>query len=68
LKKYPSHENKQTKIFIFSLVAQTIKNLPSVQETGIQSLGGKDPLEKGMATQSGILPWRIKDLKVSIML
>ena len=33
------------------LVAQTVKNLPAIQETQIQSLGGEDPLEKEMATQ-----------------
>ena len=38
-----------------SLVAQTIKNLPAVQETRVQSLGWKDPKEKGMATHSSIL-------------
>ena len=37
-------------------VAQTIKNLPAVQETWIQSLGWEDRLEKGMATYSSILP------------
>ena len=42
-----------------SLVAQTVKNLPAMQETQVQSLGGKDPLEKGMATYSSILTWRI---------
>ena len=42
-----------------SLVAQMVKNLPSLQETQIQSLGKKDPLEKGKATQSSILAWRI---------
>ena len=42
-----------------SLVAQMVKNLPAVQETQVQSLGQEDPLEKGMATQSMILPWRI---------
>ena len=41
-----------------SLVAQTIKNLPAVQETQVQSLGQEDPLEKGMATHSCILAWR----------
>ena len=41
-----------------SLVAQTVKNLPAMQETWIQSLGQEDPLEKGMATQSSILVWR----------
>ena len=38
---------------------QTVKNLPAVQETWVQSLGQEDPLEKGMATHSGILAWRI---------
>ena len=42
-----------------SLVAQMVKKLPVVQETWIQSLGWKDPLEKGMATHSSILAWRI---------
>ena len=41
------------------LVAQMIKNLPVVQETQVQSLGWEDPLEKGMATHSSILAWRI---------
>ena len=38
-------------------MAQTVKNLPVVQETWIRSLGREDPLEKGMATQSSILAW-----------
>ena len=42
-----------------SVVAQTVKNLPEVQETWVQSLGQEDPLEKGMATLSSILAWRI---------
>ena len=42
-----------------SLVAQTVKNLPALWETCIQSLGWKDPLEKGMKTHSNILAWRI---------
>ena len=42
-----------------SLVAQLVKNLPAMQETCIQSLGWGDPLEKGMATHSSILAWRI---------
>ena len=42
-----------------SMVAQLVKNLPTVQETRIQSLGWEDPLEKGMATGSSILAWRI---------
>ena len=42
-----------------SLVAQMVKNLHAVQETQGQSLGQEDPLEKGMATHSSILAWRI---------
>ena len=42
-----------------SLAAQTVKNLSAVQETWVQSLGQVDPLEKGMATCSSILAWRI---------
>ena len=42
-----------------SLVAQLIKNLPAMWETWVQSLGWEDPLEKGTATHSSILPWRI---------
>ena len=42
-----------------SLVAQMTKNLPVMQETLVQSLGGEDPLEEGMATPSSILAWRI---------
>ena len=40
-------------------VAQTVKNLPAVWETRVRSLGQKGPLEKGMATHSSILAWRI---------
>ena len=40
-------------------VAQMVKNLPAMQEARIQSLGQEDPLEKGMATHSSILAWRI---------
>ena len=36
-----------------------VKNLPAMQETQVQSLGWEDPLEKGMATQSSILAWRV---------
>ena len=42
-----------------SLVAQTVKNSPAKQETWVQSLGVEDTLEKGMATHSSILAWRI---------
>ena len=38
-----------------SLVAQMVKNLPAMQETGVRSLGWEDPLEKGMVTHSSIL-------------
>ena len=43
-----------------SQVAQTVKNLPAVQDTQVQSLGQEDPLQKGMATHLSILAWRIK--------
>ena len=39
------------------LVPQTVKNLPAMWETWVRSLCGEDPLEKGMATHSSILPW-----------
>ena len=42
-----------------SLVADMIKSLPAVQETRVRSLGQEDPLEKGMATHSNVLAWRI---------
>ena len=40
-------------------MAQMVKNLPAMQEAWVQSLGWEDPLEKGMATHSNILAWRI---------
>ena len=40
-------------------MAQMVKNLPAMQETGVRFLGREDPLEKGMATHSRILAWRI---------
>ena len=63
-------------IFWASLVAQTVRNLPAIQETQIQFLGQEDPLEKGMATHSislhgefhgqrslaGYNPWGCKEL------
>ena len=42
-----------------SLVAQVVKNLPAVQETQVQSLGREDPLQRGIATHSSVLAWRI---------
>ena len=40
-------------------MTQIVKNLPAMQEAWFQSLGGEDPLEKGMAIHSSILAWRI---------
>ena len=40
-------------------MAQTVKNLPAVRETWVQSLGWEDPREEEMATHSSILAWRI---------
>ena len=40
-------------------LAQAVKHLPTMRETWVRSLGREDPLEKGMATYSGILAWRI---------
>ena len=40
-------------------MAGTVKNLPAMRETWVQSLGWEDPLEKGMASHSSILAWRI---------
>ena len=45
-----------------SLVAQTIKKLPAMQETGVQSLCQEDPLEKGMATHSSVLAWVLQSI------
>ena len=42
-----------------SLMVQMVKNLPAMQETQVQSLSQGDPLEKGRATHSSILAWRI---------
>ena len=42
-----------------TVMAQMVKNLPAVQEIQVQSLGQEDPLEKGMATHSSFLAWRI---------
>ena len=54
------------RVFVFcypfkraSLVTQTLKNLPAMQKTQVRSLAWEDDLEKGMATQSSILAWRI---------
>ena len=47
------------KLLMHSLVAQTVKNPPALQETWVQSLGWEDPLEEEMATHSSIRAWRI---------
>jgi len=49
-----SHE-----IFEIFLVAQMVKNLPAMQVTWVQSLSQENPLEKGVATHSSILAWKI---------
>ena len=48
-----------TALLVASLVAQSVKNLPAMRETWVPSLSWKDPLEKGTATHSSILAWRI---------
>ena len=45
--------------YLCFIVAQTVKRLPVMQETQVQSLGREDPLEKEMAIHSSILAWRI---------
>ena len=40
-------------------MAQTVRNLPAMQETGVRSLGQDNPLEKAMATHSSTLAWKI---------
>ena len=42
-----------------SLIAQSVKNLPAMQETQVRSLGCEDPLDKALATHSSIFAWRI---------
>ena len=54
-----SEEKKVSLCIFMGLVAQIVKNLPSMQETRVQSLDWKDPLEKKMATHSSILAWEI---------
>ena len=45
------------KLLLSQRVAQMVKILPAMQETWVQSLGGEDPPEKGMATHASILAW-----------
>ena len=66
-RKYKTEDNKLKKSMsemspqgqLVSLVAQTVKNLPAMQETWILSLGQENPLEKETATHSRILAWEI---------
>ena len=53
---FPSDMLKKFNLFF---VAQLVKNLPAMPETWVRSLGWEDPLEKGKATHSSILAWRI---------
>ena len=46
-------------ICIWPLVAQLVRNLPAIRETWVRSLGWKVPLEKGKATHSSFVAWRI---------
>ena len=54
-----SHKVIKCALFGASLIAQLVKNLPAMQETQVQSLDWEDALEKGKATLSSILAWRI---------
>ena len=46
-------------LYPISLVAQTVKNLPALRKTLVPSLDQENPLEKGMATHSSVLAWKI---------
>ena len=50
---------KREQLDLTYLVAQMVKRLPAMRETGVQSLGREDPLEKDMATHSSIHAWKI---------
>ena len=68
LKRYSSAQQKLNHYYMqgrASLMAQTVKNLSAMQETRAWSLSREDPLEKGMATYSSILAWRIPSTKES---
>ena len=54
-----SQNNNLVRIIWTSLVAQSVKRLPTMQETQVQSLGWEDLLKKEMATYSSILAWKI---------
>ena len=55
----PDEEEQRPTTPLHFPMAQSVKNLPAKQESQVQSLGRQDPLEKGMATHSSILAWRI---------
>ena len=57
-------QKRWTKLWA-SLVAQSIKNLPAMQETQVRLLGSEDSLEKEMATHSSILAWRVPQTEES---
>ena len=60
-----NHTLKYGKFYVyFTLVAQMVQNLPAVQMTQVWSLDQEDPQEKGMATHSSILAWRIPPARV----
>ena len=61
----PFGDTKTPDIILYgvSLVVQMIKNLPAMHETCVHFLGWEDPLEKGMATHSSILAWRIPQIE-----
>ena len=56
-------KSRQITLHWASLIAQMVKNRPAVQETWVQSLGYKDPLEEDMATHSSTLAWRIPQMR-----
>ena len=57
--KYPTLLEDSLSSLRASLVAQTVRDLPAMQETQVQFLGQEDPLEEGMATHSSILAWEV---------
>ena len=57
--KNKAHEDMCILSDVNSLAAQLVENLPAMWETWFQSLGREDPLEKGKATYSSVLAWRI---------
>ena len=56
---WSTHRNIFKVTWRASLVAQRVKNSPAMWETWVRSLGGEDPLEKGKATHSSILAWKV---------